>query len=141
MAFLPDSKTGKKILYLPPAALHILSRLPKIAGNPYVFPGAQGRPISDLQGPWETLRTMAGMPQLRIHDLRHSYASLLAASGTPLLVIGKLLGHRHVTTTARYAHLADDPLRLASARAAKQLANACSLPSANDEVPRLRGNS
>jgi integrase len=141
MAFLPDSKTGKKILYLPPVALHILSALPKIAGNAYVFPGAQGPPIRDLQGPWETLRTMAGMPQLRLHDLRHSYASLLAASGTPPLVIGKLLGHRHVTTTARYTHLADDSLRLASERAGSQLADACSLPSGNGEVLRLRGNS
>jgi hypothetical protein len=57
MAFLPDSKTGKKIHYLPPAALHILSALPKIAGNPYVFPSAQGWPIRDLQGPWKTLRS------------------------------------------------------------------------------------
>jgi integrase len=137
MAFLPDSKTGKKILYLPPPVLYILSALPKMAGNPCVFPGVQGQPIRDLQGPWEALRTMAGMPQLRIHDLRHSYASLLAASGTPPLVIGKLLGHRHVTTTARYAHFADDPLRLASEHAGNQLANAISLPLGNGEVPRL----
>jgi integrase len=112
MAFLPDSKTGKKIHYLPPAALHILSALPKIAGNPYVFPGAQGRParaVGDL--------AHNGWDASTAHSRSAPFLRLAAGgSGTPLLVIGKLLGHRHVTTTARYAHLADDSLRVASVR-------------------------
>lgn len=125
MAFLPDSKTGRKIIHLSGPALDLLVRLPRIEGNPFVFTGARpagtiehlpGRPIRDLQGPWESIRALAGFPELRMHDLRHSYASLLAASGTPLLVIGKLLGHKHLATTARYAHLSENSGRLANAR-------------------------
>jgi integrase len=130
LAFLPDSKTGKKVLQLSPAALRLLASLPRLDGNPYVFPGGRlaqdgspGRPVRDLQVPWERVRSLAGFPDLRIHDLRHSYASLLAANGTPLLVVGKLLGHRRASTTERYAHLADDPLRLANERVGNQLAD------------------
>ena len=130
LAFLPDSKTGRKTLHLSPVAMQLLSSLPRIQDNPFVFPGSgsegrgksRGQPIRDLQAPWERVRVLAGFPEVRLHDLRHSYASLLAASGTPLVVIGKLLGHRHVATTARYAHLADDPLRIASARIGARLA-------------------
>ena len=97
--------------------------------------GMSRQPVRDLQGPWEQIRDLAGFPELRIHDLRHSYASILAASGTPLLVVGKLLGHLHVTTTARYAHLADDPVRLANARIGDQLASTLRIGS------RLRGET
>jgi integrase len=130
LAFLPDSKTGKKVLQLSAPALRLLELLPRMAGNPHVFPsgragsdGRPGQPVRDLQGPWEQLRTLAGFPDLRIHDLRHSYASLLAAAGTPLLIVGKLLGHHHVTTTQRYAPLSDDPVRLANERIGNQLAD------------------
>jgi integrase len=128
LAFLPDSKTGRKVVHLSPAALKLISDLPHLGGNPFVFPGGRsdggnsgGQAVRDLQNPWEAMRALAGFPDLRMHDLRHSYASLLAATGTPLIVIGKLLGHKHVATTARYAHLADDPLRLASERAGRHL--------------------
>jgi integrase len=134
LATLADSKTGRKVIHLSPPALRLLADLPRLAGNPFVFAGgrasdlgsgqASGLPIRDLQGPWEEMRERAGFPELRLHDLRHSYASLLAASGTPLLVIGKLLGHRHVATTARYAHLGDDPARSANACVGQDLANA-----------------
>jgi integrase len=130
LAFLPDSKTGRKTLQLSVTALELLARLPRLQHNPYVFPGrgsesgdeASSRPIRSLQMAWEQLRVLAGFPDLRIHDLRHSYASLLAANGTPLLVVGKLLGHRHTATTERYAHLSDDPVRLANERVGAQLA-------------------
>ena len=124
LALLPDSKTGPKAIHLSPPALQLLAQLPQLVGNPFVFAGASELPVRDLQGPWEKIRKLAGFPELRLHDLRHSYASLLAASGTPLLVIGKLLGHRNVATTARYAHLSDDPLRAANIRAGADLASA-----------------
>lgn len=133
IAFLPDSKTGRKVIHLSGPALDLLDRLPRIEGNAFVFAGGRpagtrvhvrGQPIRDLQGPWESIRALAGFPELRMHDLRHSYASLLAASGTPLLVIGKLLGHKHVATTARYAHLSENPGRSANARLGHHLAAA-----------------
>lgn len=147
LAFLPDSKTGRKTLYLSPAALQLLADLPRVESNPFVFPSGRRhrdigtpQPLGDLQGPWEALRTLVGLPELRIHDLRHSYASLLAASGTPLFVIGKLLGHRHVATTARYAHLADDPLRQANALAGAHLLDSFA-QGTNSAALRLTGNS
>lgn len=143
LAFLPDSKSGKKVLYLSQAALSLLETIPRLEGNPYAFPGGRGdqarsmrapRPVADLQIPWEQIRAHAKLPELRIHDLRHSYASLLAASGTPLLVIGKLLGHKRVATTERYAHLSEDPLRLANERAGDQLARSLQIGSVHRQV-------
>ena len=83
---------------------------------------------------------MAGFPDLRIHDLRHSYASLLAANGTPLLVVGKLLGHRRASTTERYTHLADDPVRLANERVGNQLADRLLIEVERKGARPLRGN-
>jgi integrase len=82
----------------------------------YVFPSAtsRGGHVSDIQYVWETVCDAAGISNLRIHDLRHSYASYLASSGVGLPVIGALLGHTQASTTARYAHLFDDPLRAAT---------------------------
>jgi integrase len=142
LAFLPDSKTGRKVIHLSGLALDLLDRVPRIQDNPYVFAGSTppqlpGRPIRDLQGPWESIRLLAGFPDLRIHDLRHSYASLLAASGTPLLVIGKLLGHKHVATTARYAHLSESPARWANDRAGHHLAAALGGAFLGDKEQRL----
>ena len=119
MLFLPDSKTGKKTIHLSPPALAILARLPRLAGNPYCFAGGrsdhtnkgsgEGAPIKDLMGPWSHIRQRAGLDGVRVHDLRHSFASVAAARGGSLLLIGKLVGHRNAATTARYAHLTADP--------------------------------
>jgi len=110
---LPDSKTGAKQIILGAPALQILSDLPRSAD--YVIAGAKAdKPRSDLKRPWQRIRTAAGMPDLRIHDLRHSYASVGAAAGMGLGIVGKLLGHASPATTARYSHFADDPLRRAS---------------------------
>ena len=78
----------------------------------WVFPGeAEGKPFQDIKRFWEDTRAKADLPAVRIHDLRHTFASLLASGGMTLPMIGKLLGHTQVQTTQRYAHLLDDPLR------------------------------
>jgi integrase len=112
--FLPDSKTGKKPLYLSAAAMAVLASIPRIAGNPHIIAGAKdGAPRSDLQRPWRAVRRVAGLEGLRLHDLRHSFASIGAGASMGLPIIGKLLGHKQAATTARYAHLDADPMRRA----------------------------
>lgn len=124
---LPDSKTGKKVIPLNAAALALLADLPRIAGNPHVFPGERvGGHLVDLKRPWMLVREQAGLIDVRLHDLRHSFASLGASSGMGLPIIGALLGHREARTTQRYAHLADDPLRAASEAIGGQVSAALS---------------
>ncbi len=122
---LPDSKTGKKAIPLNAAALAVLAALPRIAGNPHVFPGGKDDGhLVDLKRPWMLVRERAGLNDVRLHDLRHTFASLGAGSGMGLPIIGALLGHREARTTQRYAHLADDPLRAASEAIGGQVAAA-----------------
>ena len=92
--FLSDSKTGKKPLYLSAAALTVLAGLSRLVGNPYVIPGAKaGASRVDLHKPWAAVTRAAGLNGLRIHNLRHSFASVGAARSLGLPIIGKLLGH------------------------------------------------
>jgi integrase len=122
---LPDSKTGAKVVPLGAPALMILSELPRTEGNSYVLPGKRPRRhFVGLPKVWERLRERAELPGVRLHDLRHSFASTAAAAGDSLLMIGKLLGHRDPKTTARYAHLADDPLKAAADRISSTIAAA-----------------
>jgi integrase len=121
---LPDSKTGKKSIPLGPAAVALLVSAPRLEGNPHVIPG---RRRSDarfvgLQRPWARIRARAGLGDVRLHDLRHSFASVGVAANLGLPVLGAILGHRHPATTARYAHLDDDPRRAAAARISNQIA-------------------
>jgi integrase len=110
--FLPDSKTGKKPLMLNDAAIDVLKLLPKFANNPYVIAGHRhGAHLVNLQKPWQLVRTLAGLETVRIHDLRHTFASVAVASGGSLPILGRQLGHSQPQTTQRYAHLADDPVR------------------------------
>lgn len=112
--FLPDSKTGKKPLYLSAAAQAVLAGVPRIEGNPHVVAGARdGAPRTDLKRPWEAVRRAAGLEGFRLHDLRHSFASFGAGASLGLPIIGKLLGQKQAATTQRYAHLDADPLRRA----------------------------
>lgn len=112
--FLQDSKTGKKPVYLSAAAMSVLHNLPRLEGNPHIIPGEkEGAPRVDLKRPWTAIRKTAGFEAFRIHDLRHSFASLGAGASLGLPVIGKLLGHAHAATTHRYAHLDADPMRRA----------------------------
>ena len=124
VARLPDSKTGAKNLYLPPGALAVLSDLPRMEYNDHVLPGDRpGASFVGIQKPWQRVRGLAGLPDLRIHDLRHAFASAAVASGDSLFIVGKLLGHRQSSTTERYAHLAPDPALAVATRTAERLAD------------------
>ncbi len=112
---LPDSKTGAKVVYLNAPARLLLQELQRMAGNPRVIPGMRAASASAaIENAWERVRAAAGLAGVRLHDLRHSFASVGAAGGLSLPIIGALLGHKHATTTARYAHLSADPLRAAN---------------------------
>lgn len=112
---LGDSKTGRRTVYLNTTALEVLAGIKKVPGNPYVIVGARsGKHLIGLSRPWFRIRERAGLPDVRLHDLRHSFASVAAASGLSLPMIGKLLGHTQPVTTQRYAHLAADPMLKAS---------------------------
>ncbi len=112
---LDDSKTGEKPIYLSPAAVEILAGLPRVAGNEFVIAGGRaGRPFVGIDKIWDRVRRRAGLAEVRLHDLRHSFASVGAAGGLGLPVIGALLGHASTVTTQRYAHLSSDPLRAAA---------------------------
>lgn len=124
-ARLPDSKTGAKTLHLPPPALAVLAELPRLDGNPYVIAGAKpGAALVNLEKPWRAIRKPAGLDDVRLHDLRHAFASVAASSGMGLPIIGKMLGHSQPATTARYAHLASDPVKAAVAAVANKIAAA-----------------
>jgi integrase len=113
--FLPDRKTGRKPLYLSAAALDVLSKVKRHEDNPYIIPGQkEGEPKSDLKRIWRAATKAAGLEDLRIHDLRHTYASTGAAAQLGLVTIGRLLGQNQASTTARCAHLANDPVRRAA---------------------------
>ena len=113
---LPDAKTGGRVVPLGPEARAVLSAIPRDEDNPWVIAGRlPGSHLTDLQRPWRRIRKQAGLEGVRIHDLRHSFASRALALGESLTMIGKLLGHTQVQTTARYAHLARDSIQTAAA--------------------------
>ena len=123
--FLPDSKTGRKAIHLSPPALALLQTIPRLEGNPYVICGERpGRHLVNLEKPWRRIRAAAKLDDVRLHDLRHSFASVAASGGQSLIVIGKMLGHSQPATTARYAHLADDPVKAASDAVGRHIASA-----------------
>jgi integrase len=127
LLFLPDSKTGKKTIVLGAAAAAVLQNLPRV--GEFVIAGAEpDKPRADLQRPWALVSKRADLSGLRLHDLRHSFASVGAGSGFGLPVIGKLLGHSNSKTTERYAHLAADPLRRASDAISGSIAKAMGEP-------------
>ena len=120
-------KGGIGTLYLPPPALEVLSKLPRVDGCPFVIAGSrQGRALSlaGLEQVWQVVRERAGLEDVRLHDLRHSFASVAVAGGASLPLIGGLLGHTQPSTTARYAHLSADPLRAAAGATAETIAAA-----------------
>lgn len=147
-ARLPDSKTGAKTVPLGAPALALLTELPRVDGNPFVFPAARTRrrkedsPQSSrhfvlVQKVWMAVTQAAGIANLRLHDLRHGFASVGAIGGDSLFVLGKLLGHADASTTQRYAHLATDPLRAVADRISGQVAAA--LDGKKAEIRQLRG--
>jgi len=115
LLFLPESKTGRKTVVLNAPALAVLKGLDRV--SQYVVAGDNpDEPRADLKRPWAMVTREARLDGLRIHDLRHSFASFGAGGGLGLPIVGKLLGHANAATTARYAHLDADPLRVASDR-------------------------
>jgi len=119
---LPDSKTGAKIVYLNRQAQAVLDAIPNKADTGLVFPSVRGdKPIA-LSPVWHEIRRHAALPDVRLHDLRHSFASIAIADGISLVVIGKLLGHALAETTERYAHLADEAIADAAKRISGSLA-------------------
>ncbi len=114
---LRDSKTGARMVPLSATAVAMLAALPRADDNPWVIVGRKaGAHLTDLQHPWRRVRARAGLDDVRLHDLRHSFASRALALGESLPMIGKLLGHTQVQTTARYAHLANESVKASGAR-------------------------
>ncbi len=137
---LPDSKTGAKPVYLSAAALAVLAALPRINGNPFIIAGGKdGQARVDLKRPWAAVTKAAGLEGLRIHDLRHSFASVGAGASLGLPIIGKLLGHSQPATTARYAHLDADPMRRAVESIGATISAAMGENAAESAVVSLRG--
>ena len=133
LLLLPTSKTGKKTIVLNAPALAILTGLPR--SGEYVIAGAfPDKSRSDLKKPWKAVAKRATLTGVRIHDLRHTHASVGAGAGLGLPIIGKLLGHTQSATTQRYAHLDNDPLKRASEHIGSHLA------AAMGDVKTPRGN-
>lgn len=96
-------------------ALNLLQDMEKEATSTHLFPGKlPGKPLQEIKKAWDTIRKKAELPDVRLHDLRHTHASHLVSSGLSLSIVGKLLGHTQASTTQRYAHLADESLRQAT---------------------------
>jgi integrase len=133
---LSDSKTGHKVVPLSATAVELLAKLRQayeiglatksLPASAFVFPAKDKPDVHFIGTPkvWYQVRKSAGLEDVRLHDLRHTFASFAALDGQSLLIIGKILGHTHQATTARYAHLTDDPVRLATNKTSEALAKA-----------------
>ena len=134
---LPESKTGAKVIHLNAPALEVLNGIER-DGSPWVIAGRDpDKPLVNLRKPWHRIRAKAGLEGVRLHDLRHSFASVGAAGGLSLPMIGALLGHTQAATTQRYAHLAADPLKQAADMIGKRIAAA--MRGESGEVVELSG--
>ena len=110
---IPITKAGKpRHIPMSDAVVSLLKEIPRDHGLEYVFPNPKtGVPFISIFSSWDTARTEAGLKDVRIHDLRHSFASFLVNAGRSLYEVQKLLGHTQIKTTQRYAHLTQDTLR------------------------------
>lgn len=122
---LEDAKAGPRDVYLNEPAMRVLADLPRLAGSEYVLPGDKpGGHLVNVQKAWKKITAIAHLDNLRVHDLRHSFASVAAAAGMNLPLVGRLLGHRELATSLRYSHLAADPVRAASQEVGRKIAEA-----------------
>jgi len=120
---LPDTKTGPRTIVLSREAAAVLVAVPRVEGNPFVIPGrVRGKAMRNLNDPWDEVCRRAGVEGVRLHDCRHSFASRALALGESLPMIGRLLGHTQVETTARYAHLAKDSVHDSAVRVSESIA-------------------
>lgn len=124
---LPDSKTGPKVIWLNSQALEVLAGFERGEDGELVFVNSRGKHPVNIEPWWYNLRRRCAMPDLRVHDLRHSFASTAIMDNVPLATIGKLLGHVLPETTAKYAHLSDDVIGDAAERISGSLAQAIGL--------------
>jgi integrase len=139
---LPDSKTGAKVIFLNEPALEVIRSLHRLKNNLHVISGTRaGAAFVGIDKVWARVRVFAELLGVRLHDLRHSFASMGVADGLSLPVIGALLGHKHAATTSRYAHLAADPLRAANEAVGARIAAAfrtASTPTTPIAMPKRR---
>jgi len=137
---LPDSKTGARIVPLNAPALAVLTGLPRIKGSPWVLPSDRrpGKHFVGIGHPWERIRSRAGLDGLRLHDLRHSMASVGRAAGLPLGILQGLLGHREARTTEKYAHIGPDPLKEGSELIGRRMAEALDVEEPGGGVVPIR---
>lgn len=138
---LPDTKTGQRSVPVSSQVMALLREIQEHTGNlrtGYVIRSRTGHRLTSLNKTWERIRVMAGIPDVRLHDLRHSFASDALMDGVPLAIIGKILGHRQPTTTQRYAHLSDRVVRDAIEQTSNRIANAAPSPSAQPTTPAFK---
>lgn len=113
--FLPNTKTGESACPLNKKACDLLVSLKRQEGNPYVFPGrVPGKQLKEIKRAWRKVLKWANIKDFRVHDLRHSFASLYLSQGVDLYTVSKLLGHKNIATTTRYAHLELEHLKKAT---------------------------
>ena len=135
---LADSKTGQKAIPLNAGALQVLNDQKRLKGSDYVFPAYRGdEHYEGTPKVWKRIRAMAELQDVRLHDLRHSFASIAVSGGASLPIIGALLGHTNSSTTQRYAHLSDDPLRAASEAVGSQISAALAPVQRNSDASTL----
>ena len=137
---LPESKTGSKIVPLGAPALAVLNGMPRKKGSPWVFPAARGKGHHvGMPGVWRKLRAAARLKDVRMHDLRHGFASVAVADGGSLYLVGKVLGHTQAATTQRYAHLQLDPVRAVADRTSRKIAGALKGSGMGSNVVKIGG--
>lgn len=138
---LPDSKTGAKAVHLGAPALKILAGIPRLPEVPWVFPGADlEKPLRNIHHAWHRIRDRAGLAGVRLHDLRHSFASVGVKGGLGLPIIGKVLGQSQLATTERYSHLESDPIKRAVEGISSHIAGAMLNKKADVVILRTRKN-
>lgn len=121
---LPDTKTGQRTVLVSREVVEMLREIHAAYGHPQrglVIRSRHGTKLTGLYATWNTIRVAAGIPDVRIHDLRHSFASDALMAGVPLAIVGEMLGHRNAATTQRYAHLADTVVRQALVTATRRI--------------------